>query len=37
MTAAINPYEAKTIPAVLEEFTVQVATGLPAAEIPLRL
>jgi H+-transporting ATPase len=36
MTAAINPYEAKTIPAVLEEFTVQVATGLPAAEIPLR-
>jgi hypothetical protein len=36
MTAANNPYEAKTIPDVLSEFTVHVAAGLPAAEIPVR-
>ena len=36
MTAANNPYEAKTVPDVLSEFTVQVASGLSPAEIPLR-
>lgn len=36
MTAAANPYETKTISAVLEEFTVQPEAGLPAAEIPRR-
>jgi H+-transporting ATPase len=36
MIAANNPYEAKTVPDVLSEFTVQVASGLSPAEIPLR-
>jgi H+-transporting ATPase len=36
MTAAANPYETKTVAAVLEEFTVQAAAGLPATEISVR-
>jgi len=36
MTATVNPYESKTVPDVLSEFTVQVAAGLSAAEIPVR-
>jgi H+-transporting ATPase len=33
VTAANNPYEAKTVPEVLSEFTVQAASGLSPAEI----
>jgi H+-transporting ATPase len=36
MTAANNPYEAKTVPDVLSEFKVQVASGLSATDIPVR-
>jgi H+-transporting ATPase len=36
MPSAVNPYEAKTVPDVLLEFKVQVASGLPLTEIPVR-
>jgi H+-transporting ATPase len=36
MPSAVNPYEAKTVPDVLSEFKVQVASGLPLTEIPIR-
>ncbi|MDR3715245.1 MAG: plasma-membrane proton-efflux P-type ATPase [Puia sp.] len=36
MTNAINPYEVRSVSDILSEFRVQVASGLPLSEIPLR-
>jgi hypothetical protein len=36
MPSAINPYEAKSVPDILSEFKVQVASGLPLTEIAIR-